>query len=207
MVEVRLDQEIRAQGGGLAGVGSATAEALLPLRAGAVGDGGDFAGELHAVVRRDFAVVVAAVPVGIHHQDLALGVAHGDTVGVASGAAANGDEAADAVGEEGARGEGEHAAHAGADAGVEGVDAEVVEEAELGADHVVDGEDGEARGVVLSVGRVDAAGACGAVAAAEDICANDKVLVCVEGAAGADESLPPARLGVELGGVCVGGGG
>lgn len=126
MVEICLDEEVWAQGGGFAGVGAAAAEALLPLRAGAVRDGGDLAGQLHAGVRGHAAVVEAAVPVGVHHEHLALRVAHGDAVWMASRTAADGSDAGHTVREQRRSGEGLHAAHAGADAGVETVDAEVV---------------------------------------------------------------------------------
>lgn len=126
MVEVRLDEEVWAQGGRLAGVSPATAEALLPLRTGAVRDRCDLAGELHSRVGGHAAVVEAAVPVGVHHEHLALRVAHGDAVRMASRTAADGSDAGYTVWEQSCCGEGLHAAHAGADAGVETVDAEVV---------------------------------------------------------------------------------
>lgn len=156
MVKIRLDEEIWAQRRRLRRIGPTSTEALLPLRPGAIRDGGDLAGELHARVGGHAAVVEAAVPVGIHHEDLALGVAHGDAVGVTAGAAADGGDAGHAIGEHGRRGEGLHAAHAGADAGVEAADAEVVEEPELGADHVVQRQDGEPGRVRLAVGGIDA---------------------------------------------------
>lgn len=94
VVEVGFDEEVGAQGGRLAGVGPPAAEALLPLGPAAVGDGGDFAGQLHARVRRDRGVVVSArrAPGRVVHQHLALRVAHGDAVGVAAGAAAHRDD-------------------------------------------------------------------------------------------------------------------
>ena len=162
VVEVSLDQEIRAERRLLAGVGAAAPEALLPLRAGAVGDGGDFARELHARVRRDvvWVVVEAAVPVWVHHERLALGVAEGDAVGVAARAAGDADHFVDARGEVHAHGEGLHAAHAGADGGVEFGDAEGVDEAHLRPDHVVHCQDWEAGCVGFGVGGVEAGGTC-----------------------------------------------
>lgn len=204
VIEIRLDEEIRTQRRGLARIGPPAAEALLPLGPGAVGDGGNLAGQLHAGVRRHAAVVEAAVPVGIHHQHLALRVAHGDAVGVAPRAAADGGHARDSLREQHRGGERLHAAHAGADAGVEAADAEVVQQAELRAHHVVHRQDGEARGVHLAVGRVDAAGACRAITPANDVCADDVEAVSVKGGSGADELLPPAGRWVGLCGMGVG---
>lgn len=93
VVEIRLDEEVRTQCRGFAWIGPPPAEALLPLGSGSVRHGGNLAGQLHARVRRHPAVVEAAVPVGVHHQHLALRVPHGDAVGVASGAAADGGHA------------------------------------------------------------------------------------------------------------------
>lgn len=204
VVEIRLDEKVRAQRRGLARIGPPAAEALLPLGPGAVRDGGDLSGQLHAGVRRHAAVVEAAVPVGIHHQHLALRVAHGDAVGVAPRAAADGGHARDSLREEHRGGERLHAAHAGADAGVETVDSEVVQQPELRAHHVVHRQDGEARGVHLAVGRIDAAGACRAIAPADDVCADDVEAVSIEGCSGADEFLPPAGCRVGLCGMGVG---
>ncbi|KAH6604401.1 hypothetical protein Trco_007847 [Trichoderma cornu-damae] len=206
VVEIGLDEEVRAQGRGLARIGPPAAEALLPLGPGPIGDGGDLAGELHAGVGRHAAVVEAAVPVGVHHEDLTLRVAHGDAVGVAPGAAADGGDARDSIRVEGGGGEGLHASHAGADAGVEARDAQVVQQAELRADHVLHGEDGEARGVHLAVAGVDAAGARRAVAPANDVGADDVEAVRVQRGSGADEPLPPTGSGIGLGGAGVRGG-
>lgn len=206
VVEIRLDEKVRTQRRGFARIGPPPAEALLPLGSGPVRHGGDLARQLHARVRRHAAVVEAAVPVGIHHQHLALRVAHGDAVGMAPRAAADGGHARDSLREQHRRGERLHAAHAGPDAGVEAGDAEAVQQAELRAHHVVHRQDGEARGVHLAVGRVDAAGACRAVAAANDVCADDVEAVRVEGGSRADEPFPPAGSRVGLCGMGVGGG-
>lgn len=159
-------------------------------------------------MRRDVrgGVVEAAVPRGVGHEDLALGVPHGDGVGVGARAAGDGDDACDAGGEEGGGAQGEHAAHGGADGGVERGDAEVVEQAELAADHVVEGEDREAGGVGEAIAWVDGGGPGGPVAAAEHVGADDKELARVDGFPGADEFLPPPRLGVGGVGVRVGAG-
>lgn len=196
VVEVGLDEEIGAQRGRLGGVGPPAAEALLPLRARAVGDGGDLAGELHAGVGRDPAVVEPAVPVGVHHQDLALRVAHGDAVGVAPRAAADGDDAADARREQHARRQRLHPAHAGPHAGVEPRDPQVVQEPELRAHHVLHRQDREPRRVPLPVRRVHAAGPRRPEAPPDHVRADHEVLVGVDAAPGPDELLPPPGLRV-----------
>lgn len=160
VVEICLDEKVWTEGGWFAVVGASSAETLLPFWTGAVCDCCYFTGEFHACMRGDGVVVEASVPVGIHHEYLALGMAHGDTVRVATCAAGDADDSADAVGEQDARGEGLHAAHGRADAGVELVDAEVVEEAELRAHHVVHGEDGESRCVAFPVSWIDTAWSC-----------------------------------------------
>ena len=70
MVEVGFDEKVRAQGRWAGRLGAPPAEALLPLGPAAVGDGGEFAGELHARVWRDGGgVVEAAAPVWVCHED------------------------------------------------------------------------------------------------------------------------------------------
>lgn len=145
---------------------------------------------------RDGVVVEAASPVWVHHEDLALGVAHGDAVRVGARAAADAYYLTHSFGEEDAGCEALHAAHAGADGGVELGDVEGVEEAELGAHHVVQGEDGEPGGVAFAVGRVDGGRARGAKTASDYICADDEVFIRIQRGAGTDEPLPPAGLGV-----------
>ena len=99
--------------------------------------------------------------------------------------------------------------HGTAQDAVEFLDAETVGEFLLCMHHVADGDDGEGATVGLARARVDACGACGALASAEDVAADHKEAVCVDGLAGADEFVPPAGLlvvfGVPAGGVCVGG--
>jgi hypothetical protein len=132
-----------------------------------------------------------------------LGVAHRDARGCAPGSAANANYLAHALRMEPARGEALHCAHAGADACVELVDSKVVEKAELGAHHVEDGKDGEICRVRDTRIGVDRRGAGGTVAAAEDVCTDDKKSISVEWLSGANEFFPPAfyRVGRSRGGV------
>lgn len=210
MIEVRLDEEVGTQRGGLVGLGARTAEALFPFGAGPIGDGGNFARELETHVGGDAAggsIVVAAPPVGVHHEGLALDVAQSDAVGVGAGAAGDGGYALDAVGEEDAGGERLHPTHAGTDGGVEGRDAEGVEEPELRPHHVFHCYDGEMRRVALAVGRVEGGGAGAPVAGPQHVDADDEVFIRVERRAGADEVFPPASLRVGGCGFGVRGGG
>jgi len=60
-------------------------------------------------------------------------------------------------------------------------------------------------GEALAGCRVGGGRASGAVAAAEDVCAYDEEVVCVEGLSWADELLPPAWGGIQGSGGGVGG--
>ena len=82
-------------------------------------------------------IVETAVPSWVSHENLPLGVAYGDRIGMRASAAGDGYYAAYAGGVEGAGAEREHPPHTAPDGGVEFVDAEMVEEAELTPDHVL----------------------------------------------------------------------
>ena len=151
-------------------------------------------------------VVVSSSPVWVHHKDLALGMAHGDAVGMRAGTARYGCDAADTLWVENAGGERLHAAHTCADTCVELFDSETVEESELCADHVLHGEDWKTGGVVSVIARVDAAWSCGAVTTSKDVRAYHEVFVCVEGAIWAYKFLPPAWFGVCCRRMCMRGG-
>ena len=70
----------RARAQRIAGDGLAP-ETLAPLGGRAVGDGAELAGQAHAVTRRLFRRVVAALPVRIPQHRFALHRAQGDRVG------------------------------------------------------------------------------------------------------------------------------
>jgi hypothetical protein len=110
-----------------------------------------------------------------------------------------GSEDHGAVGELGIKlgeGECEHAAHAGTGDSVEFFDPQMRKERALGADHVVDGDHGEGHGVKLAGGGINGAGTGRALAAAEDVGADDEKAVGVEGESRAHHEIPPAGAAV-----------
>jgi hypothetical protein len=82
---------------------------------------------------------------------------------------------------------------------VEFGDAEVVEEQPLGAHHVADRDEGKQDAVGPAGGGVEGGRAGGALAAAEDVGADDEEAAGIDGFAGADEVVPPAGLFVGRG--------
>ena len=89
-----------------------------------------------------------------------------------------------------------HGTHGRTDACIEFVYAETVEQAELGVDHVEYGEDGEASCPGLSSGLFDGGGTGRAIAATDNVCADDKEVVSVDGLARTNKFFPPAWGGV-----------
>ena len=86
-----------------------------------------------------------------------------------------------------------HAAHRAADRGEELADAEVVEQQHLRVHHVLDGDHREVGAVGLAGGGVLRGRPGAPAAAADDVGADDEVLVGVEPLAGTDHHVPPAR--------------
>lgn len=89
-----------------------------------------------------------------------------------------------------------HAAHTGAHARMEFIDTHVIQEKELGTHHVKYSENGESGRVTLAIRRVDRARTSRAIAAADDIGADDEELVGINVESRPNELFPPARLGV-----------
>jgi hypothetical protein len=76
--------------------------------------------------------------------------------------------------------EGLHAADGAAEDEAELVDAERIEELSLGADVVGDGDEGEIRTIDFAGVGVDRSGACGAVAGADEVDAEDAIVFEIE---------------------------
>jgi hypothetical protein len=70
----------------------------------------------------------------------------------------------------------------------------MVDQQLLRLDHVADGDDREMQAVGLAGRRIDFLGADGAHAAAQEVRADDEILVGVERLAGTDDIVPPAAL-------------
>ena len=109
-------------------------------------------------------------------------------------AGADGNYGADAARVTRGQAETKEAANGSSDHGVEGFDPEMIEKPNLRIDDVADSQYGEVRSPDFTSGGIDGRGACGAVAAAEIIGANDKQFPRVERPARTDEFLPPSLM-------------
>lgn len=91
-----------------------------------------------------------------------------------------------------------HASHRRTDAGKQAPNPQAVQQVELGSHHVKDGEDWESSPIPTPFGVqwVDGRRTCGAVAASEDVCADHKEAIRVEGLAGTDELFPPTSCSI-----------
>jgi hypothetical protein len=125
---------------------------------------------------------------------LPLGVSHGDTVWVATRTSADANESAHALWKQRSSCETLHTAHTRPYTGVQLLYAEVVQQSELRAYHVLHCENRKSSRISLAVGGVDGRWSSRAVAASDNIRADDKVLVCVQRLSGTNEFLPPAWL-------------
>lgn len=123
----------------------------------------------------------------------------------ASGSATNTDYFADTIGEQPACGKALHCTHGRADTGVHSIDAKGIQEAELSLDHIEYGQDWEACRETQTRRWIDGGWAGGAVAAADDVCAYDEEVICVQGLSWTDEFFPPPWSGIQGSGGCVGG--
>ena len=196
MVEVALHLETvggahRAQRI-LAGLGGG-AEAVVELQLPAVGQMGDPAGEAQAVdgaLARG--VVIAAVPRGIVFDELDLRALDADLPGAGAGPDAQDQRAADLVGVHQRPLQRAGAAQGAADDRHDRLDAEFLQRHALDGDGVAHRNRREARTPRAAV-RVLRRRAGGAAAPADDVGADDAVLVGVQRPAGADHAVPPAR--------------
>ena len=161
-----------------------------------VGDVRHHAGDGEADAGAGVGGVVAVVPIGILENRLAADFIESYGLGTLAGGGGHGEEAVDKMGKGDAPLEHLHAAHGPSDGGVEFGDADGAEPTFLGTNHVGDGNDGEVDAKGLTGGGVDRERTGGALAAADDVTAEDKVAVGVEGFAGADDVVPPAGFAV-----------
>lgn len=205
VAEIALDGEHRAEAGGvlLLPFGVARQPVLLQLAAEAavqeverkVGDVGDLAGLGETdvgTVLGGLVVVVAAVPVRIERDRVAADDVEGERLGVQGRARGDHDRAVDFVR---MRGDPLHdldAAEAAADEAREARHADLAQQRAVDLDRVADRETGEVAAPGPPRGGVDARGAGRALAAAEDVRADDAVAVRVDRLAGTDDALPPA---------------
>ena len=210
VAQVALDLETHVEGveaGG--GVFGDLAAAKFTVHAGVaeVGDVGHHAGDGEAHARAGAGGVVAALPARVLEDGLASDFVEGDGLGAFAAGGGEGDEALDEAGEEHAELEDLHAAHGAADGGAQAGDTERGEPAVLGAHHVGDGYRRKRNAVGAAGGGTERGRAGGALATTEDVGAEDKPEVGIDGFARADEVVPPTGLtvveAVEAGAVVV----
>ena len=176
------------------------AELLLHRLVAQVGDVPDHARDAQALGRRLAAVVVAAAPVGVGHDRLPADLVEGDRHRRLTRRRGQRHAEVRAVGMRDRQLEHLHAAHRAAHGGQQLADAEVIEQQHLRVHHVPDGDDREVGAVRPARGRVLRGRPGAPAAAADDVGADDEVLVGVQSLAGTDHHVPPARALV-LGGV------
>ena len=140
------------------------------------------------------AVIIAPTPVGVRHHGLAAHLVEGDLLGRMLERRRDRDGGADAVRIRGHPLQGLHPAHGSARHGQQLVDPEMIHQPPLRLHHVADGHHRESKTVRLPGRRIDRRGTGASAASAEYVRTHDEVFVRVDGLAGADHVVPPARV-------------
>ena len=179
--------------------GFAPAELQVHALVGQVGDVRHHARDGETDARTAALRVIAAVPLGVLHDGLAADLVEGDGLGALPGCRGHRDQATDEGGVFNSPLQDLHPAHRAAHDGVERGEAEMVAQQSIRPHHVANGHKGEGESEGPPGLRVGRGGAAGALAAAEDVGANDEEMVRVDGLGGADEVVPPTGLGVGQG--------
>ena len=171
------------------------AEALVELGDGAIAEHTDLAGQAHAGHGVGFAVVPAALPVGIGAHRLPLQGTDGNGEGGGLGSGGKDDQIVHPVRVDQRISQCRHAAHGRADDGMYAFDAHLLQGQFGGTGHILDAENGKIRPVGLAGTGIDAARSGGTETAAQGIDADDVKAVGVQRLARPDHVLPPAGSG------------
>jgi len=204
MAQIALDLEVRSEA-----IGDLVAILQIPielLEQGAFRHVGDVGS--HARNREPFSgprvmvVIGSPVPVRVSLNGLATDLVKGDVLGRMAGGGGDGDGAKNTFRIGACPLQGLHPAHGAPGDTEQALNAQFVQQHGLRADHVGDGDDGKIETVGFAGFWVLGGGAGASLTAANDIGADHKKLVRVDGAARADHQWPPAILAGGWMGVC-----
>ena len=165
----------------------------------------DHAGDGESPARGARAVIVAVVPIGVGHNGLAADFVEGDLLRAVTGRGRDGNGCGNGFRVSDGPFQGLHSSHGTAGDGEQFLDSQRIDQHLLQADNIGDRDGRKAHAPGTPGLGIDGAWTGGAPAAAQDVGADDEILIGIEGLAGSDHTGPPAAFarGVRVAGKSV----